>query len=647
MNNVNYTEKLDDKQRKIVNSLIGNFCVHGCPGSGKTHILAHRYAAIRREFGPYKCITCIVQTNADVMRLQKHIQEICGVFPEGILTIYDFAYEIVEYFFHEKYCNTRYGVLKILNKIDSLELIAKIAHVETDSYIVEEIKNRIEAYSSILQYSLNMIDKTQNFSFITGEYSEIIKEYLTCKQRMHVLDVNDVYPLAFSILNIFGKKLQRLYDFWDYIMVDDFHELTDLQREIVLSAAEIHSNLLITRNQYFDHEEQHDNTIYLKYKIRFVSFFLNTDYRNSRSMVAALRLIQRVGQLELLSMEPAPNCERGKVRLLQRSTFEETVNFVQSELFKIYCDYKKQGINHDFSDTAIVVRDEDVMKHLKMYANGVKYEKANDVEYFKSHDVRLMTAIWDMISCGDNVHNCILATQLLGFEDVLTLTLNDIMHLRSQRLGLWYDIFRLVIENIPEQDNKTTLCAFFSSIERWWFDLDFEDYDVYKKKFNESAQRLGLFERSYYDDDLKKHRCDESYHNPWKLLEKMLFVPRLTTNLSDVLCQLRRKIPSMSYSNINNIRTPKNVVRILTAKDIKGLEFERVYCLGMNEGMFPKENKPLNEERELMQLCLAATKKELTLCCSQTLPDWAVSPEYKKRNGAQATQSRFITKLFQ
>lgn len=82
MSNVNYTEKLDDKQREIVNSLIGSFCVHGCPGSGKTHILAHRYAALKREFGPDKQITCVVQTNAAVMHLQKHIQNICGEFPK-------------------------------------------------------------------------------------------------------------------------------------------------------------------------------------------------------------------------------------------------------------------------------------------------------------------------------------------------------------------------------------------------------------------------------------------------------------------------------------------------------------------------------------------------------------------------------------
>ena len=71
----------------------------------------------------------------------------------------------------------------------------------------------------------------------------------------------------------------------------------------------------------------------------------------------------------------------------------------------------------------------------------------------------------------------------------------------------------------------------------------------------------------------------------------------------------------------------KPAVILMTIHASKGLEFDTVFVLGLNQGVFPsKSNKDFEEERRLCYVALTRAKNRLVLCRSLTYSDWQGNP---------------------
>ena len=76
------------------------------------------------------------------------------------------------------------------------------------------------------------------------------------------------------------------------------------------------------------------------------------------------------------------------------------------------------------------------------------------------------------------------------------------------------------------------------------------------------------------------------------------------------------------YSDIDNYDTDNNCVTMMTMHSAKGLEFDNVYIIGVEEGIFPGirsigELEEMEEERRLCYVGITRARKNLTLCCAR------------------------------
>jgi DNA helicase II / ATP-dependent DNA helicase PcrA len=83
--------------------------------------------------------------------------------------------------------------------------------------------------------------------------------------------------------------------------------------------------------------------------------------------------------------------------------------------------------------------------------------------------------------------------------------------------------------------------------------------------------------------------------------------------------------------DINFLGLEKGKIPIVTAHQVKGLEFDYVFIIGMNEYIFPIAKSDLEEEKRLFYVALTRAKKEIFISYSQY-----------NDNGYAATKSRFI-----
>ena len=62
----------------------------------------------------------------------------------------------------------------------------------------------------------------------------------------------------------------------------------------------------------------------------------------------------------------------------------------------------------------------------------------------------------------------------------------------------------------------------------------------------------------------------------------------------------------------------ENAVSVLTMHASKGLGFDAVFILGMEDGSLPSPNHDMDEQRRLLYVAMTRAKNELYLCTSQT-----------------------------
>ena len=74
-------------------------------------------------------------------------------------------------------------------------------------------------------------------------------------------------------------------------------------------------------------------------------------------------------------------------------------------------------------------------------------------------------------------------------------------------------------------------------------------------------------------------------------------------------------------SDVDNWDDDEGAVTLMTCHCAKGLEFDHVYIIGLEEEMFPsmrfEEDDDLEEERRLCYVAMTRARKSLTLTASQ------------------------------
>ncbi|OGD55017.1 hypothetical protein A3J78_01285 [Candidatus Beckwithbacteria bacterium RBG_13_35_6] len=141
------------------------------------------------------------------------------------------------------------------------------------------------------------------------------------------------------------------------------------------------------------------------------------------------------------------------------------------------------------------------------------------------------------------------------------------------------------------------------------------------KKTTKTVLKMILTTTSYWDLFNQKDEQDLSrIENIKELFSVAAEFPKLTDFLQNVALVQQEKLPNgLSPFKLNN---KKNAVTLMTLHSAKGLEFNIVFLVGMEEGLFPHsrsllEKEELEEERRLAYVGITRAKKELFLSYSR------------------------------
>ena len=604
MNKLFYLDKLNDKQKKAVETLNGPVLVLAGAGTGKTRVLTTRLAHLlnKRLAKPWE-ILAVTFTNKAANEMKERVQSLLKIDIERmwIGTFHSSGLKILRR--HAELCFLK-SDFAVIDTDDQERLIKQIL----ESNKIDVKKHTPSNVLWMIQWFKDkgiLPEDSKKYKFKFGKTINISKLYMQYQTRLKILNAADFGDLLLLPVKIFRENLDILKKYqnqFKYILVDEYQD-TDTCQDIFLKfLSKKHKNICCVGDD--------DQAIYswrgadVKNILNFPDAFkdvkiirLEQNYRSTdHILVAASKLIENnKDRLGKTLWTDASNGEKIKLYFFNDGKDEAKNISLEIEKLKL----KKTKLD----EIAILVRASFQTRLFedRLLKIGIPYRVIGGYRFYERLEIRDAIAYFRIVYKNSDglALERVFNTPKRGLGAA---TLQIVFKFARDANITLLDASRKIIETDElTPSSRNTIKKFIEDIDRW------------KNKIN----KINHIE-------LAKIILEESGYTKMWLNDKSIEAPGRLENLKELISALR------DFSNMNeflehislvmeNERNYKlDMVNIITMHSAKGLEFENVFLAGWDEGLFPhqksleeKGNESLEEERRLAYVGITRAKKNV------------------------------------
>ena len=594
---------LNDAQREAARHIDGAMLILAGAGSGKTLTITTRLAYLIGEVGidPLNTLTLTFTNKAATEMKLRALNLIRSSQPLAnplLCTFHKFGLLFLKLYMRELNRANNFVIIDIDDK-------KKIIKEFESSIAANIVSNEISRYKNMLLSPEEIISSSVIPAFIGGRanYEKIAKAYKSYEEYLaanNLVDFDDLLCLTYRILDSNPNLCNQISNRYKYITIDEYQDTNELQYKLLRKLCAAHENVVVVGDD--------DQSIYgwrgakieniLNFKDQFSSVKvvrLEENYRSSSNILnAANELIDhnrnRLGK-KLISTKK----DNKDIEILQNSDEESEAKIISARIAKLINDGEHP------TQIAILYRINALSRALEegLIANGVPYKIVGGIKFYERAEIK------DIIS-------------------YLRLILNP------------HDDFSLErIINRPKRGlgkvgfNKLSEFAFNNKISLYEAILRMAEGLLGKKVFtalNELARDIAELREAEPKDLVfeleNKFGLKEFYKQSPEGDDRLL-------NIDEFYGSINQKIennPDFSLEEfLNDItlqsdqdRISEDAISIMSVHASKGLEFEHVFIIGLEEGFFPliSDECDIEEERRLGYVAITRAKSDLVLSSS-------------------------------
>ena len=579
-------------QKKAIEHGEGPLMVLAGPGSGKTFVITHRIKYLIEGPGINPAhILVVTFSRAAAKEMKDRFEKLCskslvtfGTFHSVFFNLLKMAYG----FSSEQIASDelRYTLIKELIKRNSIEnedintlagnLLNEIALVKQDNI-------------SIKNYYSNSIS--------SDTFKKIYIDYESELEARGKLDFEDMLSLTYELLSERSDILKAVQNRYRYILVDEFQDINFLQYNIIKLMAGEKQNITVVGDD--------DQSIYrfrgarpeimLGFERDFRNVkkvFLDINFRSSTQIVNASTKLISFNSKRFPKNFKAKNGDGAPVSLIEfKNPFLEV-----NSIIKDIKDYIKSG--QDINNIAVLYRTNLSPRLLieRLMRNNIPFTIRDAIPNLFDHWVAkdIISYIKLAINMGDksdllrisNKPNRYISRDSLSSSRANIETLFD-----------YYDDKSYMIKRIVELREHLRTIKNLKPATALRYIRNVVGYDEYIEEY---CDMNGVESDDCYSilGDLENSAAEYNNFNDW-------FVHM--DEYKDELIEAKRK------SNEND-----KGVRLMTFHSSKGLEFDIVYIIDVNEGSVPykkaKGVDEIEEERRMFYVAMTRARKKLFIC---------------------------------
>lgn len=594
---------LNPAQVKAAEALSGPVLILAGAGSGKTKTLTHRLAnLIHHQVSPYN-ILAVTFTNkaaqemrertAKLLPSARHVPLI-GTFHAICLRILRKEIGILGYDPSFVIYNTDDQKALVKKACARLSIDIKEVNPSTLLYMISGAKNELIT--------------PKQYENRAGEYMEEIAakvyiEYQRLLKENNAVDFDDLIMLTVQIFEKYPETLHRYQDQFRYIMVDEYQDTNHAQYKLLRLLSKKYNNICVVGDDWqaiysFRGADLQNILDFEKdYKDAKV-FLLEQNYRSTQNILDVAQFVIDQNKKQKKKKLWTENKGGEKVRLHEMQDEREEALFVARSMRDM-----AQANRARYQDFAVLYRTNAQSRAIEeaCLEYNVPYRIVGGMRFYDRREIKDILAYLSLLN---NTHD------MMNFERIVNVpsrgigssTVNrvtayasqndidiieacerseEIPNLQASKIEALKD-FAILIRELQEAEGKLTIDHFIEHV------------------MTASSYKQGVLEKDpegedRYDNIQELKTVAKNYKSLQGFLENVALV-----------------------SDVDSYDENANVVTLMTLHAAKGLEFEHVFVVGLEEGILPHNQSMLSqhevdEERRLCYVGMTRAKKTLDL----------------------------------
>ena len=592
---MDYLDKLNDKQKEAVLHMDGPCLVIAGAGSGKTKVLTTRIAnLIDSGVSPYN-ILAITFTNKAAKEMRERLELLVPNNNAFVGTFHSFGVRIIRENYDLLGLNRNFTILDSDDVTTIIKRIMKEKNIDSKECAPAYIRNRI-SFIKNENMSIAEIEKFFNTPAEKIAY-EVYKEYINILKNNNSVDFDDLLLLPVKLFKNNPEVLEKYQDRFKYILIDEYQDTNEVQYSLTKLLAKKHQNIFIVgdpdQSIYMFRGANYKNILNFEkdYK-NAVVIPLEENYRSTSNILNAANSVIRNNKERKEKNLWSSKGDGVKVKYLRAYDEKNEVDLVISEIKKLLeSGYKKKDIAifYRTNGQARVVEEQFLKANLPYKVVGSFY-------FYARKEIK------DLI--------CYLRLILNSDDEI---SLRRVINVPKRKIG------PSTINNLENMARAMNV-SMFEAIETGK-ELEFKNLILELRKDSESLSLTELI-----DDILDKSGMRKEYETEGSLeadlrLENLEEFKSITAsfeeqtgsvNLGDFLEEISL------VADISEHKESNDEVTLMTIHSAKGLEFDVVFLIGMEEGIFPHQNafveeNGIEEERRLCYVGITRAREKLYL----------------------------------
>ncbi len=601
---------LNAAQLDAVTSTEGFVRVIAGAGSGKTRALSNRFAFLVNEMGILPGnILCVTFTNKAANEMRQRIHNLTGDQDTGYInTFHGFCVSVLQ---EDSYA-VQYPksflvldnsdidtMLRIIYEERSLSLRDMTFSKARDMIEMQKLFRKPEYYLDMITMSLDTLHEKYNHAVSTDDI--IFYGYLYQGKKCFALDYNDLIKFTLYIFqenpSIRSKWQQRL----EYIMIDEFQDIDQLQYQLMEVLCGYHKNLFIVGDP--------DQTVYtwrganVKYLMDFDKQYPSTktimmmqNYRSTPQILAAANsLIEKNSNRIRKNLIPVLS-DGASVLCHHAADTEKEAEWIAYQVHELH----DAGV--PFRDITVLYRAHYVTRVIEevFQKRKLPYTIYSGVQFFDRAEIKDALSYLRMIAYKDD----------LSFRRIVNTPKRNMGERRMRFLEEYSasnrcTLYEALCHTLEDAVFKGTKAAYFVRLIES-FASDYAERPI-------SELLSAVLNASRYEEMLRTEGSQERLDN---LAELKQSVYEYETGCGEE-ATLENYLSHIALFTNSDAERTKDQVKLMTVHAAKGLEFPYVFLCEMNEGIFPSRKTStlsgMEEERRLAFVAVTRAEKRLYL----------------------------------
>jgi len=610
---------LNDEQARAVKVIDGPLLILAGAGSGKTTTITSRLAFLLDVVGiPAANTLTLTFTNKAALEMRTRALNLIDSksYPPLLCTFHKFGLLFLKFNIH---LLNRKNNFVVIDTDDKKRIIKRInAEIPTPL-----IASEISRYKNSLLTPQDAYAQAELKNY--QEIAKVYEEYELYLNENNLVDFDDLLSLTYKLLDEHPELAKKTSEKYQYIMVDEYQDTNELQLKLIQKLCATHNNICVVGDD--------DQSIYgwrgahVRNIVEFHEDFedvnivkLENNYRSREPILKVANALIEHNRSRIGKKLLATRGEGKDVITLASNTESEEARKIGDQINKLL----REGVKA--SEIAILYRINALSRSIEEGLNrsGINYKMVGGLRFYDRAEIKdLISYLRVLTNFNDNYSFKRIVNKPkrgLGKASVEKLELASI----AKEVSIFDYIDKTPIaeiEALVKKKNTATLKHFIQELKDVSVIAKEAPYDLIDTL--EDVFKLKSMFKNQADETERIANIDEFYG-----LFRDFIINKPDTSLDEFLNEITLES--------EQDRIEGDSIYIMSIHASKGLEFDHLFIIGLEEGFLPiiGDGSDLEEERRLGYVSFTRAKETLTLS--------HVDSRYYKGRRTELDKSRFF-----